>query len=214
MRFFGQGGQTPSLGNDQRFTAIELPAAQWLGENIPILGRFYQEVISGHNLLVYLAFALVAAASWVLFKTRFGLRIRATGEEPKAVDTAGISVASIRYRALLITGLMCGLAGAYLSIGQNASFVREMTAGQGYIALAAVILGKWRPAGAMWGCLLFGALSAMETRLQSVELPLVGELPTQLFSALPYIITVVLLAGFIGKSIAPKAVGKPYIKER
>lgn len=211
---FGMGGQTPSLSNEQRFSSMDLPAAQWMGENIPVLGSFYQEVVSGHNILVYLAFLFVPVASFILFKTRFGLRVRAMGEEPKAADTAGISVSRVRYRALMVTGIMCGFAGAYLSTAMNAAFVREMTAGQGYIALAAVILGKWRPAGAMWGCMLFGVLSAMETRLQSVHLPLVGELPTQLFAALPYVITVVLLAGFIGKSIAPKAVGQPYIKER
>ena len=211
---FGMGGQTPTLSNTQRFNAIELPAAEWIGENIPALGSFYQEVLSGHNLLVYLAFLFVPVASFILFKTRFGLRVRAMGEEPKAADTAGVSVSWVRYRALMVTGLMCGFAGAYLSIAMNAAFVREMTAGQGYIALAAVILGKWRPTGAMLGCMLFGVLSAMETRLQSVHLPLVGELPTQVFAALPYVITVVLLAGLIGKSIAPKAVGQPYIKER
>ena len=211
---FGMGGQTPTLSNAQRFSAIDWPGAQWAVEHIPVLGSLYGRVFSGHNLLVYLAFLLVPVAGFVLFKTRFGLRVRAMGEEPKAADTAGISVSRVRYQAMITTGLMCGLSGAYLSTAQNAAFVREMTAGQGYIALAAVILGKWRPTGAMLGCLLFGILSAMETRLQSVELPLVGELPSQLFSALPYVLTVVLLAGFIGKSIAPKAVGQPYIKER
>ena len=211
---FGMGGQTPTLSNTQRFNAIELPATEWMGEHIPVLGSLYQEVLSGHNILVYMAFLFVPVASFVLFKTRFGLRVRAVGEEPKAADTAGISVSWVRYRALMITGLMCGFSGAYLSTAMNAAFVREMTAGQGYIALAAVILGKWRPTGAMLGCMLFGVLSAMETRLQSVHLPLVGELPTQVFAALPYVITVVLLAGFIGKSIAPKSVGQPYIKER
>ena len=211
---FGMGGQSPTLTSVQRFNSIELPGAQWMGESIPLLGSFYQEVLSGHNILVYLAFLFVPVASFVLFKTRFGLRVRAMGEEPKAADTAGVSVSWVRYRALMITGLMCGFSGAYLSTAMNATFVREMTAGQGYIALTAVILGKWRPAGAMVGCLLFGVLSAMETRLQSVQIPLVGELPTQLFAALPYVITVVLLAGFIGKSIGPKSVGRPYIKER
>ncbi|WP_299734290.1 ABC transporter permease [uncultured Endozoicomonas sp.] len=211
---FDMGGQTPTLSNDQRFNALEWPGAQWVAEHVPVLGSFYHDVISGHNVLVYLAFLLVPVAAFVLFKTRFGLRVRAMGEEPKAADTAGISVSKVRYQALIITGVMCGFSGAYLSMAQNAAFVREMTAGQGYIALAAVILGKWRPVGAMLGCLLFGVLSAMETRLQSVELPIIGEMPTQLFSALPYILTVVLLAGFIGRSIAPKAIGQPYIKER
>nr|WP_207626656.1 ABC transporter permease [Parendozoicomonas haliclonae] len=212
--WYSQGGLTPALKNEQRFTAIDLPGAEWMGENIPVLGSFYERVLSGHNILVYLAFVAAAVSFWVLFRSRFGLRLRATGEEPNAVDSAGISVAWVRYRAILIAGSLAGFAGAYLSIAQNASFIREMTSGRGYIALAAVIFGKWHPRGALLACLLFGFLQALETRMQNVELPLVGELPTQLFSAIPYIITVVLLAGFIGKAIAPKAIGRPYVKER
>ncbi|MCL6271929.1 ABC transporter permease [Sansalvadorimonas sp. 2012CJ34-2] len=211
--WYGQGGLTPSV-HDERFKSIILPGAEWLGENVPVVGPFYEQVISGHNILVYLAFVSVAAAYWVLFRTRFGLRLRATGEEPNAVDSAGISVAWVRYRAMIVTGVLCGCAGTYLSIAQNAAFQREMTAGRGYIALAAVIFGKWHPKGALGACLLFGFLQSLETRLQSVQLPLVGELPSQVFSAIPYIITVVLLAGFIGKAIAPKNVGVPYVKER
>ncbi len=211
--WYGQGGLTPAV-HEERFKGIILPGAEWMGENIPVLGSFYEQVISGHNILVYLAFICVAVAYWVLFRTRFGLRLRATGEEPNAVDSAGISVSWVRYRALLVTGVLCGCAGTYLSIAQNAAFQREMTAGRGYIALAAVIFGKWHPKGALGACLLFGFLQSLETRMQSVELPLVGELPSQAFSAIPYIITVVLLAGFIGKAIAPKNVGVPYVKER
>ena len=211
--WYGQGGLTPAV-NEERFTGIILPGAEWLGENVPVVGPFYEQVISGHNALVYLAFACVGAAYWVLFRTRFGLRLRATGEEPNAVDSAGISVAWVRYRAMLVTGALCGCAGTYLSIAQNAAFQREMTAGRGYIALAAVIFGKWHPKGALGACLLFGFLQSLETRMQSVQIPFIGELPSQAFSAIPYIITVVLLAGFIGKAIAPKNVGVPYVKER
>lgn len=174
--WFERGGQTPALVSEQRFLPIELPGAQWLGDTIPVLGPIYKEVISGHNLLVYLSFIAVGIAWWVLFRTRFGLRLRAVGEEPNAIDTAGISVAFVRYRAVIVAGILCGLAGAYLSTAQNAAFGREMTAGQGYIALAAVIFGKWQPRNAFLACLLFGFLSALETRMQGVSIPLIGVL--------------------------------------
>ncbi len=177
--WFERGGQTPALVSEQRFLPIELPGAQWLGDTIPVLGPIYKEVISGHNLLVYLSFIAVGIAWWVLFRTRFGLRLRAVGEEPNAIDTAGISVAFVRYRAVIVAGILCGLAGAYLSTAQNAAFGREMTAGQGYIALAAVIFGKWQPRNAFLACLLFGFLSALETRMQGVSIPLIGVLPTR-----------------------------------
>ncbi|WP_283130437.1 ABC transporter permease [Enterovibrio norvegicus] len=212
--WFERGGQTPTLQSEQRFLPSELPGAEWLGDTVPYLGPLYRDVISGHNILVYLAFVAAILTWWVLFRTRFGLRLRAVGEEPNAIDTAGISVVWLRYRAVLIAGLLCGLAGAYLSTAQNAAFGKEMTAGQGYIALAAVIFGKWQPRNALLACLLFGFLSALETRMQGVDIPLIGVLPTQVFSALPYVLTVVLLAGFIGKAVAPKAIGRPYEKER
>ncbi|RED50867.1 ABC transporter permease [Aestuariispira insulae] len=211
--WFHQGGQTPTLPQEARFLPIHFPLAETLSE-IPVIGPFYAKVISGHNLLVYLAFALVAVTSWVVYKTRFGLRLRAVGENPNAVDTAGISVTFLRYRAVMICGILTGIAGTYLSVAQNASFVREMSAGQGYIALAAMIFGKWRPVPAMLACLMFGFLDAVSIRLQGVVLPGIGEVPVQFIQALPYILTVVLLAGFIGKAIAPKAIGVPYVKER
>jgi simple sugar transport system permease protein len=136
------------------------------------------------------------------------------GENPLAVDTAGLSVSRIRYSAVAICGALSGIAGTYLSVAQNASFVREMTAGQGYIALAALIFGKWRPLPALLACLMFGFLDAAAIRLQGVVLPIIGEVPVQAIQALPYVLTVVLLAGFIGRAIAPKAVGVPFVKER
>ncbi|MEM9851563.1 MAG: ABC transporter permease, partial [Pseudomonadota bacterium] len=144
--------------------------------------------------------------------TRFGLRLRAVGEVPEAVDSAGVSVAWLRYRALIIGGALCGIAGAYLSIAQGGNFVRDMSAGKGYIALAAVIFGNWRPLSAFLACLMFGFLEAGTSRLQGVDLPLVGELNQTLMLALPYVLTVLLLAGFIGKPRPPAAIGKPYIK--
>jgi simple sugar transport system permease protein len=160
------------------------------------------------------ALAAVPLTWWVVYRTRFGLRLRAVGENPHAVDTAGISVTLLRYRAILIGGFLVGIGGTYLSIAQNAAFGREMSAGQGYIALAAMIFGKWRPWQAMGACLMFGFLDAVTIRLQGVDIPGIGEIPVQFIQALPYVLTVVLLAGFIGTAMAPKAIGVPYTKER
>jgi len=213
IAWFSQGGQTPSLESSARFMPIELPFAASLS-SVPVIGQLYAEVISGHNLLVYMAFAAVVITWWVVYRTRFGLRVRAVGENPLAIDTAGMSVSRLRYSALVICGLLCGIAGTYLSIAQNASFVREMTAGQGYIALAALIFGKWRPLAALMACLMFGFLEAVAIRLQGVEIAGVGEVPVQLIQSLPYVLTVILLAGFIGRAIAPAAIGVPFTKER
>jgi general nucleoside transport system permease protein len=211
--WFMQGGRTPSLTSDQRFTAITLPFANEL-RGIPVIGDIYSVVLSGHSILVYIAFFMVFFSWWVLFRTRFGLRLRAVGENPAAVDTAGISVTWLRYRAVICTGILCGFAGAYLSMSIGAGFVKDMTAGRGFIALAALIFAKWRPGPAMLACLLFGFLDAISIRLQGTPLPVVGRVPAQFLQALPYILTVVLLAGFIGRAIPPRAGGVPYVKER
>lgn len=210
--WFSQGGRTPALGEGGRFSPITLPLADQLA-GIPILGPIYADLISGHYVLVYIAFIMVAVTAYVLYRTRFGLRLRAVGENPKAVDTAGISVVKLRYQAVIITGLLCGLAGAYFSIAQGSGFGNNMTAGKGYIALAALIFAKWKPVPAMFTCLLFGFLDALQIRLQSARLFDV-EIPVQAIQALPYVLTVVLLAGFIGKAVGPKAGGVPYTKER
>ena len=211
--WFRQGGRTPALGPGGRFDVLDLP---FVGElaGIPVIGPIYAELISGHYLLVYIAFIMVPITAFVLFRTRFGLRLRAVGENPKAVDTAGISVTLLRYQAIIITGLLCGLAGSYFSIAQGSGFGNNMTAGRGFIALAALIFAKWRPVPAMFTCLLFGFLEALQIRLQNVDLPLIGQVPVQAIQALPYVLTVVLLAGFIGKAVGPKAGGVPYVKER
>jgi general nucleoside transport system permease protein len=214
IAWFAQGGQTPSLSADARFMPIDIPGAAAIGDAVPIVGPLFNEVINGHNLLVYVALFTVFATWWVIYRTRFGLRVRAVGENPLAIDTAGLSVSRLRYSSLAICGLLAGIAGTYLSVAQNASFVREMSAGQGYIALAAMIFGKWRPVPAMFACLMFGFLDAIAIRLQGIVLPGIGEVPVQFIQALPYILTVVLLAGFIGKAVAPKAIGKPFVKER
>lgn len=213
IAWFSQGGQTPALAAEARFTPIDLPFIDAIAK-IPFIGQFLETVISGHNLLVYVALLAVPVTWWIVYKTRFGLRLRAVGENPLAVDTAGISVSRLRYKAVMIAGCLCGIAGTYLAIAQNAAFAREMTAGQGYIALAALIFGKWRPLPALLACLMFGFLDAVSIRLQGVALPYIGEVPVQLIQALPYILTVILLAGFIGKAIAPKAIGVPFVKER
>jgi len=211
--WFGTGGQTPQLGNDARFLSIVWPFADAL-RSVPVVGHIYSQVLSGHNVLVYLAFLAVPLTWWVLYRTRFGLRLRAVGENPAAVDTAGISVSAMRYSAVICCGILCGFAGAYLSIAQSAGFVESMTAGKGYIALAALIFAKWRPVPAMWACLLFGALEAVAIRLQGVPIAGIGPVPVQLMQAVPYILTVILLAGFIGRAVPPKAGGVAYVKEK
>lgn len=211
--WFSRGGKTPQLPNTARFNEIILPFAD-AAKDIPIIGSIYSEVISGHSLLVYAAFAAIPLTWWVLYRTRFGLRLRAVGENPGAVDTSGISVAWMRYRAVVITGILCGFAGAYLAIAQSAGFSKDMTAGKGFIALAALVFAKWKPLNALGACFLFGFLDAVGIRLQGTQLPVIGEVPVQAMQALPYVLTVVLLAGFIGKSIPPKASGVPYTKER
>ncbi len=213
IAWFSQGGRTPTLPGEARFLPLEWPGAEAVRE-VPVLGQLYSELLSGHNLLVYVALLAVPAVSLVLYRSRFGLRLRAVGESPEAVDTAGVPVERLRYRALLCTGLCCGLAGAVLSQAQGAGFVNGMTAGKGFIALAALIFGKWRPVPTLFACLLFGFLDAFAIRLQGVDLPLIGAVPLQLVQALPYALTVVLLAGFIGHAVAPKAIGVPYSKER
>lgn len=211
--WFSRGGRTPQLELDQRFVPINLPGAEAFA-NVPVVGPVYADLISGHNIIVYFAFFMVPVTWWVIFRTRFGLRLRAVGENPAAVDTAGINVVWARYRAVMICGILCGFAGTYLSIAQQAGFVQNMTAGRGFIALAALIFARWRPLSAMYACLLFGFLDAVAIRLQGVELPVIGTVNSQLMQALPYILTVVLLAGIIGKAVPPKAGGVPYTKER
>lgn len=210
---FKLGGQTPTLDAGARFAPITLPGADSLAD-VPWFGPLWRELISGHSLLGYMAIASVPLIWWLVWKTRFGLRLRAVGEMPAAVDSAGLSVSWLRYRAVLIAGILCGVAGAFLSTAIGSGFVREMSAGKGYIALAALILGKWRPLSVLVACLLFGFLEAAANRMQGTELPLIGTLPTEFVLILPYVATVILLVGFFGKAIPPKALGIPYVKER
>ena len=209
---FHQGGRTPPLEGAARFQKIDLPFADAL-HDVPVIGQIYGQILNQHSILVYLGLAAVPLTWWVLYRSRFGLRLRAVGENPAAVDTAGVSVVRLRYAAVIITGVLCGIGGAYLSTSLAAGFVKDMSAGRGYIALAALIFSKWRPWQGLGAVLLFGALEAIANRFPNVDLGIIT-LPNQVMTALPYILTVVILAGFVGKAIPPRAGGEPYVKER
>lgn len=211
--WFAQGGRTPQLSGGARFNPIELPFAEAL-RDVPVLGPIYYELISGHTVLVYVALLMVPLTWWILFRTRFGLRLRAVGENPAAVDTAGVSVVWLRFAAVGICGILCGIAGAYLATALQAGFVKDMSAGRGFIALAALIFAKWRPWYALYACLLFGFLQAMSLRSDVIERVIGFQVNGQFLDVLPYILTVVILAGFVGKAIPPRAGGEPYVKER
>ena len=210
--FFAQGGQTPNLG-EARLQDIILPGTEALA-GVPFLGWFYGKVLGGHSVLVYLAFALIPLVHWVLYHSSFGLRLRACGENPHAADAAGINVNATRYMAMTIAGILCSFSGAYLSIVQSGFFLRDMTAGAGYLALTAMVFGNWRPAYTALGCLMFGFFSAVQIQIEGVDLPLVGRIPGSLIQMIPYVVTVVVLAGLMAKSVAPKAIGRPFVKSR
>ena len=210
--WFAQGGRTPQLSGGARFASVDLPFAEALS-GVPFIGPLYAEALSGHTILVYVGLLSVPLTWYVLFRTRFGLRLRAVGENPGAVDTAGVSVVRLRYAAVLICGVLCGLGGAFLATGLAASFTQNMSAGRGFIALAALIFAKWRPWYALGACMLFGLLQAISNRYSSIDLVLF-EIPGAFVLALPYILTVVILAGFVGKATPPRAGGEPYVKER
>lgn len=166
------------------------------------------------NAPVFLAFLMVLVTWYVLYRTPFGLRLRAVGEKPEAADAAGVSVKWMRYSAVLISGALAGVGGAYLSICQSSLFTRNMTSGRGFIALAALIFGKWRPVQTTLACLLFGFTEAISIQLQGVRMPSGEDIPNQFIQIIPYVLTIVVLAGFIGQSRAPRALGLPYQKER
>ena len=193
---FESTGATPQIKREQLNWYSLLPG-NWLTGLIPPAP-------------ILIAFALVPVTWYVLFRTRFGLRLRAVGENPEAADTAGISVARIRYTAVLLSGALAAIGGAYLSIGQSSLFTRNMTAGRGFIALAALIFGKWRPFQTMLACLLFGFAEAVSIQMQGV----VSYVRVEYIQIMPYVLTMIVLAGFIGLSRAPRALGLPYEKER
>ena len=216
IAWFKQGGQTPALPEAVRLDTL-MPGLVATVSEVPWVGKIIGIGLLGHNVFVYATLAAVAGVWWLLYRTRFGLQLRAAGENPAMVDAAGVSVLLRRYQALMLNGVLAAMSGAYLVLALTPAFIPNMTAGRGYMALAAMIFGKWHPVGAMWACLLFGFLEASAIRLQGVVLPAMlggGAVPVQAIQALPYVLTVVLLAGFIGRAYAPKALGLPYIKER
>jgi ABC-type uncharacterized transport system permease subunit len=167
------------------------------------------------NTPIWIALALVPIALYVLYKTPLGLRLRSVGENPEAADAAGVRVANMRYAGVLLSGVLAGLGGAYLSIGQSSLFTRNMTSGRGFIALAALIFGKWRPVQTTLACLLFGLTEAVTIQMQGVvKLPSGEDIPVQFIQMVPYVLTIIVLAGFIGSSRPPRALGIPYQKER
>jgi general nucleoside transport system permease protein len=190
-------------------TTITVPSlTEWkiplLGD-IPILGPIF----FNHLPLVYFAFLMVIAVWFILFRTTWGLKIRAVGEHPQASDTLGINVTRVRYLALLFTGAMAGLAGAFLSIGTLNTFQENMTGGRGFIAYTAIVFGKWQPLGVFLGTLLFGAADALQLRMQAKGLPI----PYQFMVALPYLVTIIILVFFVGKAMWPESYGKPFARE-
>ena len=198
------GDQGTPGGGIPRIPQVNL---DFLG-SIPAIGDFLEAVIGHLNLMIWLSFVLLVVSYLVLFRSPIGLRLRSVGEHPRAADTVGINVYFTRYTCVVLSGMLAALGGAYLSIGFLGSFNEEMTAGRGFIALAAVIFGNWRPFGAFGAALLFGFSSALAQRL-----PAYSESGAVLFQALPYALTLIAVAGFIGRSIPPAAVGRPYVKQ-
>lgn len=198
-------GSTPSIDMANHIQDWNIP----LISKIPVIG----EIIGTHTPFVYFAIASVFIIHYWSMKRPHGLHLRAVGEHPEAADSLGVSVTKIRFFGVLMSGVFCGLAGAFLSIGNGNSFSRGMTSGRGYIALTALIFGKWKPIPTFLACLLFGFTDALQIRMQGVSIPPFGEIPAQFVQMIPYIVTMVVLAGFIGKSQAPKSLGIPYSKE-
>ncbi len=168
----------------------------------------------GLNVVSILAFLLVPICWYALYKTPFGLRLRATGENPAAADAAGINVNRLRYTAVVLSGVLAAAGGAYLSTGQSSLFTRGMTAGRGFIALAALIFAKWKPIPVLFACLFFGFMEALTIPLGNIKLASGENIPVQFIQIIPYVLTIIVLAGFIGRSRAPKALGIPYRKEK
>jgi simple sugar transport system permease protein len=197
FKLFGKGGQTDGV-NGLDYTVPEII------RNIPVLGKF----VSGLNWFVFLAIIAVIVTHFIMYKTPWGLRIRSVGEHPQAADTLGINVYKTRYICVVISGMLAGLGGAALSLGMTPLYRDGMVAGRGFIALAALIFGNWKPVGTMWACLLFSFANALQLKSQAFGF----NLPTEVYAIFPYIITMVALAGFVGKTQAPAADGIPYEK--
>jgi len=191
-----------------------------ISQQLPSLGKLLHlenvPILPSVNFATFLVLVLVPIIYYVLYKTPFGLRLRAVGENPAAADAAGVNVIKLRYTAVVISGLLAAAGGAYLSIGQSSLFTRNMTAGRGFIALAALILAKWRPVPVLLACLFFGFTEALTNAIQGApwaKMPSGEDIPIQFIQMIPYVLTIIVLAGFIGRSRAPKALGIPYRKE-
>jgi general nucleoside transport system permease protein len=211
---FLSSGSTPQIPRDQLLPTIY----QFLERIRPSVFPDWipsWRILTDVSLITLIALLVVLFTAYVLNRTPFGLRLRAVGENPEAADAAGVSVNKIRYLGVILSGALAGIGGAYLSIGQSSLFTRNMTAGRGFIALAALIFGKWRPVQTMLACLLFGFADALTIQMQGVaKLPSGEDIPVQFIQMIPYVVTIIVLAGFIGQSRAPKAIGIPYEKER
>ena len=211
IQIYGNDG-TPDLTSGSWFTGESIPNV-----NIPGLGRdsFFGQVIGGLNLMIWLSIVALIVSYVVLFRTAIGLRIRAVGEHPRAADTVGIDVYKTRYAAVIVSGMLAAMGGAYLSIGFVHSFNQNMTEGRGFIALAALIFGKWRPFGAFAAALLFGFSSALAQQIPPAysDSSLSVLSSSSLFLILPYVLTLIAVAGVIGRSVAPAADGRPYVKQ-
>lgn len=196
VEIFGSGGTSPRVSG---LKEVPIP----LLSELPLLGP----ALFDQSLLVYLMYLLVPLSFYVVFRTPFGLRLRATGEVPEAVDTAGVSVTRMRYYGVALSGVLAAFGGVYLSMGLLSAFTEGMTGGRGFIALAALIFGRWNPLGAFGGALLFGFFLAVAFRVDQDGVPI------ELIQSLPYVLTIVVLVAFGGRAIAPAAIGKPYRKE-
>jgi simple sugar transport system permease protein len=196
VSIFGAGGTSPRV---EGFGEVPIP----LLSSIPVVGP----ALFSQSVLVYLMYVMVPVTFFVLFRTPFGLRLRATGESPEAVDTAGVSVGRMRYYGVALSGLLASLGGIYLSMGLLSAFTENMTGGRGFIALAALIFGRWNPIGAAGAALLFGF--ALAVTIQAPQ----DLIPQEFLQMIPYVLTIVALAAFGGRAIAPAAIGKPYRKE-
>lgn len=191
----------PDLNNPERFGPVDIPFL----EDLPLLGP----IVLDNNVFVYLMFAAIAVLSVMLFRTRWGLRVRSVGEHPKAADTVGIDVYFVRYRNVILGGMLAGLGGAYFTLGSTGGFEQEMTAGRGFIGLAAMIFGGWAPVGAFLAALVFGFADALQNRLSILDVPVAS----QFLQMAPYVVTIIVVAGLVGRVRAPAADGRPYQKE-
>ena len=203
--WFAQGGRTPTL-EQARFSAIPLPGAEAL-RDVPVLGPIYAELISGHSILVYAAFLLVPLSWWVLYRTRFGLRLRAVGENHEAAHALGYHVVRVRFLAILFGGACAGLGGAYISLIRVPQWTEGMTAGIGWIALALVVFASWKPWRVLLGAYLFGGINVLQLNLQAAGVAI----PVEYLAMSPYLITILVLVILSAdKSAAPASLGRPF----